>query len=139
MLDGREYGKEITISECKLAAEDNIVIVFGYSDDCMEFRGAIHDEVSCYDGGVAYIYSAGGFRGLLVNCCDSEDCPYFKDRVKASRTIEAIWDNAPSAPQWRYETNIPHKVFAILEDGELYCCGIVFSLDNLGEKNGFSN
>ena len=35
---------------------------------------------------------------------------------------------------WSYLTDIPHKTFDIMEDGEIYCRGIVFSLDDLGEE-----
>lgn len=44
MLDGREYGGEITKEEEALAKELGFVVVFGYSDDNAELRGAIDDE-----------------------------------------------------------------------------------------------
>ena len=46
------------------------------------------------------------------------------------REIEAVWC-APGKPTWSYETDIPHATFNICEDGELYCEGIVFSIDHL--------
>ena len=52
MLDGREYLHEITKEEEALAKEFGFVVVFGYSDDNAELRGAIDDEIGCYDGGV---------------------------------------------------------------------------------------
>ena len=33
LLNGREYGNEITSDEEKLAKESGLVVVFGYSDD----------------------------------------------------------------------------------------------------------
>lgn len=53
MLNGREYGDEITREEEAMAKAHGLVVVFGYSDDNMEFCGAITDEVGCYDGGYA--------------------------------------------------------------------------------------
>ena len=58
-LNGNEYGEEISMQDESFAKKYGIVIVFGYSDDNMEFRGAINDEVSCFDGGEAYITKDG--------------------------------------------------------------------------------
>lgn len=49
-LNGREYGNEISRSEMLEAQTDNVIIVFGSSDDELEFRGLIYDEVSAYGG-----------------------------------------------------------------------------------------
>ena len=38
-LNGREYGQELTPAEAQRAKEAGIVVVFGASDDLMEFRG----------------------------------------------------------------------------------------------------
>lgn len=125
LLNGREYCQEMTKEECLLAKQKGIVVVFGASDDLMEFRGAIHDEVGCYDGGFAYLTP----HGLLENDCDDHECPYFeKIKAKAS-TIEAIWDE--EGYSWIYKTQIPHETFEIMEDGEKYCRGIVFALSDV--------
>jgi hypothetical protein len=59
LLNGREYGSEITREESAQAAKDGLVVLFGASDDLAEFRGAIHDEHGCWDGG-APIYLMDG-------------------------------------------------------------------------------
>jgi len=58
-LTGREIGEELTTDEEKQAKRDGILIVFGASDDLCEFRGVIHDEADCYDGGTIPIHSKG--------------------------------------------------------------------------------
>jgi hypothetical protein len=125
-LTGCEYLKEVSKELEALAKESGLVIVFGASDDLMEFRGAIYDEIDAYNGTTVYLNS----NGLLEDECgrfDSE-CPYF-ERLKASaKTIKAIWGN--NEP-WKYETDISHETFEVLEDGETYCRGIVFSLDDV--------
>ena len=45
MLTGREYGMEITRGEAQRAADAGLVVVYGYSDDNVEFAGAIDGEV----------------------------------------------------------------------------------------------
>jgi len=121
-LNGRKYGSELNRDEAQAAKDLNLVVVFGCSNDNMEFRGAIDDKVSCYDGGFAYL----SCDGLLENNCPSEYCPHYKRAKAKAETIEAIWDNDGYA--WTYKTTIPHKTFDILEDGGPYCKGIIFDL-----------
>ena len=129
LLEGREYGREISSDERDIAKENRIVIVFGGSDDLMEFAGAIYDEVDCFSGGIAYVTADGQ---LLENKCSEEDCPYFEKEKRMSTEIKAIWDH--DGYSWVYETQIPHETFNIfedVEDADTYCRGIVFSQDNL--------
>lgn len=121
-LNGNEYRDEGSRDLFKNMKEDGLVAVFGASDDLMEFRGAIDDEVGCSNGGTAYLTSSG----LVANRCESDDCPYFIESRKKAATIEAIWDRGGIS--WQYETEIPHSTFKIKEDGDDYCEGIVFAL-----------
>lgn len=125
LLNGREYGDEITPQECAHAKQDGIVVVFGCSDDNVELRGAIHDEVGAYDG-TTLCFDA---KGLLQNDCDDEDCPHYIKLINSAKTIKAVWNNGIYS--WSYETSIPHATFLIMEDGNSYCQGIVFHMENL--------
>ena len=58
-LTGREYRDEITAAEEAEARAAGLVVVFGASDDLMEFEGAIRDEIGCYDGGTAMVDENG--------------------------------------------------------------------------------
>ena len=104
LLDGREYGGEITKEEEKLAKELGFVVVFGYSDDNAELRGAINDEIGCFDGGVL----------------EHEDLP---------AGIYADWCPEDIDCAWAYGTSIPHEKFCIYDHGELYCVGIVCDIN----------
>jgi len=126
LLNGREYGKEITNEEAAQAEQSGLVVVYGASDDLMEFCGAISDEVGCSDGGTAYLNS----EGLLENKCDDSDCPYFAKLKEQAATIEALWCKEEGY-SFTYKTDIPHETFEIVEDGEPYCRGIVFSLSDV--------
>lgn len=121
-LNCREYMNEMTDDEVALAKENNLVVVFGRSDDNMVFVGAIDDAVGCYDGGSAHI----SYEGVAHNKCDCHDCPYHKGELEKLEKITAVWDT--EGYSWVYETNIPHESFDILEDGEKYCRGIVLNL-----------
>lgn len=104
LLDGREYRCEITPSEEALAKELGFVVVFGYSDDNAELRGAINDEIGCFDGGVL----------------EHEDLP---------KPIYAYWCPATPDCAWAYGTDITHERFCIYDHGELYCVGIVCDIN----------
>lgn len=125
LFNGREYMNEITQNEQVLLKNHNYVMVFGYSDDNMEFRGAIHAGISAYDGTTAYLTS----DGLVVNKCDCDNCPYHEDAKKNAKTIDAFFDLGEYS--WVYNTAIPHETFEILEDSEPYCLGIIFALDSV--------
>lgn len=113
-LDGREVGYEIDELYEKRARESGLLVVFGYSDDNTEFRGAIDDELGSYNGGVFFVSRAGVSE-------DAED---------GGRRIDAVWGDSEAGASWSYITDIPHETFNIYEDGELFCVGIVFSMDD---------
>jgi hypothetical protein len=117
---------EMSKQDEKLAEENGLVVVYGCSDDLMEFRGAIYDEVSCYDGDTAYLDA----NGILESECDDDDCPYFTKLKEGAKTIEAIWCENDDV-SWSYKTDITHATFNIMKNGELYCIGIVFSINDL--------
>jgi len=125
ILNNREYRNEITKEESLLAKNNNIVIVFGASDDLMEFRGAINDELDAYEGTTAYLNA----DGLLLNECNDERCPYARKLAAQAKTIKSIWDK--DGYSWVFETDIPHLTFDVLEDGEKYCRGIIFNFEAL--------
>ncbi len=130
-LHGNEYreeGSKELFEEMKAAG---LAVVFGGSDDLAELRGAIYDEVGAYSGGKIFLTE----KGLLENPCENDECPYHKQVKAKARTIKVLW--APESHpglSWAYETDIPHAIFDILEDGEVYCRGIVFRLADAAAK-----
>lgn len=121
-ISGREYGyPQFAKEEIETAKENGFVIVYGCSDDLMEFDGTIREEIGCYDGGTAWV------KGERVN-----DAPI----VVGEKPIKAIWcggekDADGQKITWTYETEIPHETFMAYKDGEPYCRGIVFSIDDV--------
>lgn len=127
MLSGREYGMEITSIEFDRAAIAGLIAVYGYSDDNVEFAGAIDEEIGAYNGATIYLTP----NGIIQEPdCDRDDCPYFTKEREKAKTIKAVW-HYESRPCWTFETDIPHETFNIYEDGELFCVGIVFSVEDL--------
>lgn len=126
MLNGREYLHETTEAEEAQAKENGLVVVFGASDNLVEFRGAIDDEIGAYQGGTTKLSK----NGLPHNKCEDPQCPYFKkERDAMVYEIRALW--GLHGYSWAYDTNIPHEAFDIFEEGDKYCRGIVFYLGDL--------
>lgn len=125
MLNGREYRKEMTREEEREAMASGLVVVFGASDDLLEFRGLINDEVGAYEGACVLLTP----DGLLQRECDDDNCPHFKHIADKAVPLEQLWcAEGDAGPSWTYKTDISHDTFTIMDDGEPYCRGIVFYL-----------
>jgi len=127
LLNGGSYGSELSAEQKKMADDNNLVVVFGYSDDCVEFYGAIRDEVGAFDGVTVHVTQKGVLERPQYGC---DDCEFFRLAKKAAVPIKAVWHDS-GEPCWTFETDIPHETFRIYEDGELFCIGIVFRLEDL--------
>lgn len=125
-LNGWEYSQEGSPELFAQMKADGLVAIFIASDDLMEFRGVINDEIGAYQGAEARLTPAG----LLVNDCYDEDCPYFATLAATASVIEAKWDKHPDF-SWVIETTIPHETFVVTEDGSGFCRGIVFALSDV--------
>ena len=117
-LNGRQYGDSFRdVMEDTMAS--GLVIVTGASDDLMEFQGAIEDEGGCFDGGEVYFDKNG----------------VSQDGTERANMIEALWCEGTNVDgcqaTWSYKTDIPHETFEIWEDEELYCIGLVFSIEDI--------
>lgn len=130
LLNGREYGDEMTNEHEWMAKESGLVVVFGYSDDNVELRGAIVDEICCDGGGEFMVCKTG----VVVAPCPNERVVLKRFGVleqiqNSGHKISAVWGKGGYS--WTCETDIPHATFEIHDGGEKYCRGIVFSIDDL--------
>lgn len=125
LLDGCEYG-EIPVSLVEREREAGLVILYGESDDLAELRGAVEGEIGCYKGGELLI----GKKGFVVPRSDKcEACEHYIQSLNRYKRVKAVWCDSGDSWRdccWMYEIDTPHETFDILDDGELYCCGIVF-------------
>ena len=124
ILSGREVGEEIIWGEERDIKDAGLVVVYGYSDDNVELYGAINDEVGAYNGTTVYLTPDGV---LQEPDCGQDDCPYFAREREKAKTIKAVWHDK-GGPCWTFETDIPHETFTVMENGEPFCVGIVFSM-----------
>lgn len=124
ILNGKQYEyPQFTEKEIQIAKDNNFVIVYGASDDLMEFDGAFTDEGNCFDGGTVWFNEK---QVIDDDVATTED-----------KCIEALWcdDNATDENgniiTWTYKTNIPHETFMIYEEDKAYCRGLVFELNKI--------
>jgi hypothetical protein len=129
-LNGIEYPCRISNELLSSAKEYGLVIVYGQSDDLIEFEAAIADEAGVYDGDTVRIDSKGIIPDFSEVDHEVEACRKWMARDTQARTIEALWCKEPGY-SWTYKTDIPHETFEVMEDGEHYCRGLVFSLSDL--------
>lgn len=134
-LNGREYTEEITKDEEAEAKAAGLVVVFGASDDLMEFKGAINEEIGAPSAAIVDAYGLVPSRDDLVdNITEMDDAQIaaeFSRRISGNSEIKAIW-TCGGEYCWEYETTIPHATFDIMEGGEKFCRGIVFDLPGKG-------
>lgn len=112
-LNNCEYRTELTKEQKQRAAANDLVVVFGASDDLTEFRGAINDE---QDNGELYFNELGDF--------------FDEDTLSRSEKNELNKIHTKYYP-FSVQTDIPHSTFTVMEDGELYGTGIVFHISDL--------
>ena len=146
-LNGRSYRNEITPEEERLAKDNRLVVIFGASDDLIELRGAICDELGM---GTFHLTR----KGVLESDCDEgEACPYYQRRLAgALETGEAIaitpqWGGEGmdalayamlGKPTWCFDCEQLDGKFTTFDifdeydgDQEYFCRGIVIDIDEI--------
>lgn len=114
-LNGCEYGNEVSAELRQEAKELGFVIVYGYSDDLIEFDGAMDQEVGLGDGKMwirdGQLSSNPDKLGWELS---AEFCP--------------LNDKGEMYADWLIKTEMPSSSFEVMENKNLYCVGLVFSL-----------
>lgn len=138
LLHGRLIGHEITPAEEAQAKAAGLVVVFGYSDDNVELRGAIDDEVAAWEGTVLRVCADGLLPDWDVDKFTDEATAetYFRRKAAGFKQIEALWCPDGMNLAWAYKTDIPHATFDVMEDGSVFSRGIVFALADVGAIGG---
>ena len=134
LLDGREYGEEITPREENLAKDSGLIVIFCASDDLCELRGVINDEIGAYRECMIFISKSGN----LLPEVEDEDTETLK-KYGALGFVQELHRNAVKVTAnfgkdgftWTYETVTPHATFVIMEGAETYCRGLVISMADL--------
>ena len=130
MLNGIEYLEERK-EMWGAAKEKGYVVVFGYSDDNIEFRGAIDDEIGAFGGRTVFFAKDGKISENNEGEHYIHAAWYGKVGAKTILKTFRIMDDDGDLIPWTYDTNIPHEEFMMYEDGDPFCRGIVFSRNSI--------
>jgi len=161
MLNGRRYRDEITEKEEKLAKENNLVVLFGASDDLIELRGAIDEEI----GAESVIRLSR--KGIPESDCrEGDSCPYFATWLQTALKrrevleIQIFWGGdlyntydgsldeneyeALGKPTWCFGCKNLNGNFATFDifdeyenDPEFFCRGVVIDLDEIFPQRNY--
>ena len=132
-LNGSEYADVGTPSHFRAMTAAGLVAVYGLSNDLIELRGAIDEEVETLRGGVVSILP----DGIIDGSCTQDHCPYRERLAKGASTITGVFDDdAVKGHVWRFETDLPHSTFETCDNGEPFCLGVVISLDDVARSRG---
>jgi hypothetical protein len=130
-LQGLSYRAEPSKVLLSTAYAAGLVIVYGASDDIIEFRGAWCEEYGAGNGETFLLTPDGVFDNDA--CIDA--CIYYREAqdkaIREGSKLTALWcEEEPYS--WTYKTTLPHATFEIYEDDKPYAKGIVFALADIG-------
>jgi len=115
MLHGRDCQPNLTPEELLLAKDKGFVVVYGDSDDRVEFEGAIRAEG--YTNPLTKDSPAGVLvlsdKGALLD----EDSDLYAEYVKENRNMITVYYCRRGDPNWVFETDIPHETFLTYDGG----------------------
>lgn len=125
-LSGRMYETpQFTREELEEAKANGFVIITGASDDLMEIDGAICDEAGVWNGGIVHIKCVFDEDGKIIGGTLIDGWNGRSDVF----SVEAKWDEGRdeygNIIAWTYETSVQHETFDIIDNGQIYCRGIV--------------
>ncbi len=154
-LNGRQYREEITPEEEQLAKENSLVVIFGYSDDLIELRGAINEEL-----GFESVIRLGKKGVPESDCAEGDSCPYFKKWLTAAlkrrevlqirvhwggEGMDSLAYNMLGKPTWCFDCEQLNEKFATFDifdeydgDKEYFCRGVVLDLDELFPSKNYT-
>ena len=150
VLNNNEAGSELKNDRGfdieKICKENKWIVVFPYSDDNIEFRGYIEDELGAYENTKFKMIKKGEFYKWDEDCGEpiykkAKDTTFIEiDAHELEKEslhndhllIECIWEPENSVAAWKYLVwNAPYERFNINEDGELFAECVVIDISKL--------
>ena len=115
MLHGRDCQPNLTQDELLLAQQRGFVVVYGDSDDRVEFEGALRAEGDTNP--LAKDRPAGVLAlsedGELLN----EDSELYAEYIKENRNAIKVFYCKKDGLNWAFESDIPHETFLTYDGG----------------------
>ena len=138
LLPGECYN-ETKDNDRAIAKENGFIVMYGQGDSDVIICGAAEGEFCTYEGSTIYTIDDRIIENEIL--CDFT-LEYSHETlvkslvkhgfVKTTKKINVIWSK--SEIQWKFETDIPHATFDIMEGSEIFCRGIVISQEDLKDE-----
>ena len=136
LINRNQYLQELSPEQEDIARRNGFLVVFGQSDDRVEFRGVLYDEDGAYNACTLFL---GVYKDLTVKRIHSEQVAdvkkYEGDTVKIiAIRVDKNFDGKVEAPLWTFSADYPQdKVaeFKVYEDEEVYGNGLVIKIGDL--------
>lgn len=148
LLNGNEYCDELQneykINVEELCKKNNWVVVFGYSDDLIEFRGFIDGEDGAWEGALYKLVKPGDFyledefEETYKKSKEYKFVPIEEDELniiknnnyKNTCVVEQLWCPNDSETSWQVNVKgAPFARFNLMDDGIVYCEAVVIDLN----------
>jgi hypothetical protein len=128
-FNGREYGEELTIDDARELMEANCVAIFGASDDLVELRGAIDDELGAYEG-LDFLIVQNLRKNNELECIEATDFDSdAADKFLVQCKVSANWCPSGTDLSWKITDNSQQSAsFVIKEGSDHYCQALVIAL-----------
>ena len=115
MLHGRDCQPNLTPDELLLAQQKGFVVVYGDSDDRVEFKGAIRAE------GHTNPFAKDCPAGILALSADGEllddDSELYAEYIRENRNVIKVFYCSKDGLNWVFESDIPHETFVTYDGG----------------------
>ena len=115
MIHGRDCQPNLTPDELLLAEQKGFVVVYGDSDDRVEFEGAIRAE------GYTNPLLKDCPAGVLVLSEDGElldeDSDLYTEYLRENRNVINVFYCTKDGLNWVFESDIPHETFLTYDGG----------------------
>lgn len=115
-LNNIDYRKEPHEGILNFMTDNKIIVIQGQSDDILDMYGFASEQFSAWDG-------------FSFKDCDCEEFQREEFEILKDCGIEMIW--CPDSDRsWLVKANDKYekKEFNIIEDGEVYCTGLIIDL-----------
>lgn len=133
MLNGRQYRHEMTDEQRSFAKKNNLLVLYGYSDDICVLDGIYQDEVDSYGKKTSFVFDPLDMsipvapEGVLIR----KKFKKYQVEITAHWCPEYIVDGKDLKPSWLITPDVPYSEFKIYEEKDLYCIGAVIDLNNI--------
>ena len=111
MLHGRDRTPNLSENEILLAKQKGFVVVYGESDDRVEFEGAIREEAHTNPLADSDMIVLPDIGKLLT-----EDTAEYDKYAEEDKNVIDVFYCKEDGPRWQFEANIPCETFLTYDD-----------------------